>query len=294
MRTRLPSTYTELLARQDGVLARWQAPLYGLDPSVIDGLLRSGRWQTLYRGVYASFTGTPSRQSLLWAALRRCGSTAVLSRHTAAEIDQLADRASPMIHVTISAPRRFTVAGNEGDIRTPPVTVHRSARAESAAHPTRLPPRTRIEETALDLTQIAASLDQASAWLAGACGRRLTRPESLRAAMKSRARFRWRTELAAALDEIGNGAHSALELRYVRDVERPHGLPTATRQARLATGPRTRYLDNLYAEVGVAVELDGQAAHPAEARWLDIRAARAVPVVPCPARSMRIELRAGL
>jgi hypothetical protein len=59
--------------------------------------------------------------------------------------------------------------------------------------------------------------------------------------------------------------HSALEFRYVRDVERRHGLPTAIRQARLTAGSRTRYLDNLYEEAGVAVELDGRVAHPAEA-----------------------------
>jgi very-short-patch-repair endonuclease len=36
-------------------------------------------------------------------------------------------------------------------------------------------------------------------------------------------------------------------------------------------GGRTRYLDNRYQEFAVAVELDGQAAHPAEARWRDVR-----------------------
>ena len=36
-----------------------------------------------------------------------------------------------------------------------------------------------------------------------------------------------------------------LEGRYVRDVERPHGLPTAVRQARTAQIPRSRYVDNL-------------------------------------------------
>lgn len=56
----------------------------------------------------------------------------------------------------------------------------------------------------------------------------------------------------------------------MRGVERPHGLPRATRQALSKAGARTRYLDNLYREFGVAVELDGQAAHPAETRWRDI------------------------
>jgi hypothetical protein len=270
MGARFPRSCDDLLDQQCGVIARWQAHLCGLDPAVIDGQLRTGRWQTLYRAVYATFTGTPSRQSLLWAAVLRCGPTGVLSYHTAAELDGLTDRAAAVIHVTISNRKRFVISGAERQSGVPPIAVHRSSRIESAAHPTRLPPRTRIEETALDLTQIAASLDQAVGWLASACGRRLTRPDLLRAAIESRERFRWRADLAAALDEIGNGAHSALEFRYVRDVERRHGLPTAIRQARLVAGSRIRYLDNLYAEVGVAVELDGQVAHPVEARWRDI------------------------
>jgi very-short-patch-repair endonuclease len=32
-----------------------------------------------------------------------------------------------------------------------------------------------------------------------------------------------------------------------------------------------RYLDNLYEEYGLCVELDGAAAHPAEGRWRDTR-----------------------
>ena len=103
-----------------------------------------------------------------------------------------------------------------------------------------------------------------------ACSRRLTTPDLLRSAMAVRAQIRWRSELAEATTESDAGLHSKLEARYVRGVERPHGLPHATRQALSRVGTRTRYLDNLYREFGVAVELDGRAAHPAEARWRDI------------------------
>jgi hypothetical protein len=65
--------------------------------------------------------------------------------------------------------------------------------------------------------------------------------------------------------------HSNLELRYVRDVEHAHGLPKAARQARMIRRSRSQYRDSLYEAFGVAVELDGTAAHPAEDRWLEIR-----------------------
>jgi very-short-patch-repair endonuclease len=42
------------------------------------------------------------------------------------------------------------------------------------------------------------------------------------------------------------------------------------RQARIAIGRGHRYLDNLYEEFGVAVELDGRAAHLAGDRWRDV------------------------
>ncbi len=71
--------------------------------------------------------------------------------------------------------------------------------------------------------------------------------------------MRWRDALSAALDDITGGAHSALELRYVSRVERPHRLPRPQRQVRVVRGLRTEYRDALYTEFGVGVETDGAA-----------------------------------
>jgi hypothetical protein len=83
----------------------------------------------------------------------------------------------------------------------------------------------------------------------------------LRAALARRGRVRWRTWLVDALADSRDGVDSALERRYVRDVERPHGLPRARRQARRTLGGRTHYKDNWYGEYRVAVEIDGPAYH---------------------------------
>lgn len=257
----LPAEVLGRLALQDGVISRAQAVALGLPPHVIDGRIKSGRWQQLHRGVYAAFTGPVPRSTALWAAVLRAGPQAALSYQSAAELYDMT-KPGGLIHVTTVAERQLEhVAG---------VVVHRSNRAVAAMHPTLLPPRTRIEDTALDLAEAAANLDEAIGWLCRAVGQRLTTAASLTAAMKARARVRWRADLTTALGEAGSGVHSVLEYRYVRDVERVHGLPPAHRQAKTTTGGRTRYLDNLYAAEGVVVELDGQAAHPAEARWLDI------------------------
>jgi hypothetical protein len=253
----------DLLELQCGIIARWQAPAIALDPNIIKSRLRSGRWQSMYWGVYASFTGTPCREASLWAAVLRAGPNAILSHQTAAELDGLTDRQSALTHLTVPGEQHVTII--------PGVRVHRSLRAVQARHPARTPPRTRLEETVLDLTEIAESLDVALGWLCRACGSRLTTPERLRSSMASRPRLRWRNDLQMALSDIGGGAHSMLELRYVRDVERPHALPVARRQA-AAGGPARRiYRDNLLARYRLCVELDGQAAHPSAERWRDIR-----------------------
>jgi hypothetical protein len=83
-------------------------------------------------------------------------------------------------------------------------------------------------------------------------------------------RIGWGAVIAAALEDADEGVHSPLERHYVHGVERAHGLPAAQRQARRRHGSGTRYLDNLYEEYHVCVELDGLAAHPAEGRWRDI------------------------
>jgi hypothetical protein len=155
-------------------------------------------------------------------------------------------------------------------IRTPGIVVHRSGRLEAARHPARIPPRTRIEETALDLAQLATTFDEAFGWISRPCNGRLTTPPLLLQAIQSRSKIRWRAEFTLALADIADGVLSPLEHRYVRNVERPHGLPAAKRQVLILRGSRRQFLDNLYQQFGLGVELDGQAFHPAEQRWQDI------------------------
>jgi hypothetical protein len=262
MSRQLPDELRDLLAGQSGVFARWQANAIAVDRGLVNARLASGRWRRLYHGVYAAFTGELCREAELWAALLRAGPQAVLSHQTAAEVDGFTARPSRLIHVTVPLGQHL--------IRVPGIVAHRSSRIEAAKHPLRTPPRTRVEETALDLAQQSASIDDAFGWISRACSRRLTRPPLLLATMQSRGKMRWRTELIFALGDIADGVLSPLEYRYVRNVERAHGLPTAKRQALIVRGHQRQYLDNLYQEFGLGVELDGQAYHPAEERWKDI------------------------
>lgn len=261
MARELPDHRLDIVDFQAGVLSRTQALHIGVSPDAVRSRVRAGHWQRLQRGVYATFTGEPSWEARLWAALCRAGPEAVLSHYTAAELAKITSQRTSAIHITVPRQQHLTPI--------PGVVLHRSSRIELARHIGTLPPRTTINETTVDLTQCSRTLDDALAWLARACGARLTSPNLLRTAMDSRTRLRWRRELAVALDDIADGAHSILELRYLRRVERPHRLPHAKRQVRMISGRRTRYRDALYADFGVVVETDGRVAHPLEERWRD-------------------------
>ena len=135
-----------------------------------------------------------------------------------------------------------------------------------------LPPCTRVEDTVLDLIQIAPTFEDAlrdgSAGPSAAGARPPTgyaRPWTLARRCAGAANSQ------AALGDAGEGALSLLEYRYAHRVERPHGLPAARRQARIRHRTGNRYLDNLYEEYGVCAELDGTAAHPADEQWRDKR-----------------------
>jgi very-short-patch-repair endonuclease len=262
MTANLPASCRQLIRLQRGVIARWQAPTVKLAPTTINSLLRTGRWQPLQRGVYATFSGKPGRDAELWAAVLRVGPQAVLSHQTAAELDGLTSTRGAVIHVTVPGSARVDPI--------PGIRLHRSERLTEARHPTRVPPRTRVEETVLDLTQAAKDIDGAFGWLCQGCGSWLTTPDLLLTALRQRRKVRWRDILLSALGDISDGAHSVLEIRYVRDVERPHGLPRARRQARATRRSGRIYLDNLVERYRTCIELDGKAAHPVAERWRDI------------------------
>lgn len=287
-----------LLLEQEGMVARWQALACGMSEYEISHRLGKRVWRLHHPGVYAAFSGNLTPAARLWLALLACSriqvhptqtrdqsssreqvtlppqSTtdldAVLSHETAAHLLGIGGgvdtRHTPSslvfgaIHVTIpSGRRRPTVPTG--------VVVHFSARLEASRHPAMSPPRTRVEDTVIDLTQTSPTLDDAISWLTMACGSRRTTAERLAAAIRARKKLRWRRELLYALDDAAAGDHSLLELRYHRNVERAHGLPSARRQRPRKTAPslghgrghaRSEYDDVTYDDYGTVVHLDGR------------------------------------
>jgi hypothetical protein len=259
----LPEYLDRLAQLQHGVLSATQARRGGLSLDSVKSRLRSGKWQQLHHGVYATFTGEPRRDALLWAAVLRAGPGALLSHYTAAELFGLVDMPTSPIHLTVPQARRvLPIRG---------VTVHVGRRGAMPGHSTAMPPRTRIEETVLDLTQAAVNVDDACGWITRGIGRRLTTQQRLCDALGQRPHVHFRADLRELLSPDFAGVHSPLEYRYVKWVEMPHGLPRGRRQAPGKRDGRNIYRDVLYDGYNLIVELDGRAAHPGDGRWKDIR-----------------------
>jgi hypothetical protein len=262
----IPTDCLELIADQGGVISRAQGAEFGLAGEEMRNRVRFADWQRIQRGVYATFSGDMRRETRLWAALLRAGPEAVLSHQTAAELYGLLKQPSPLIQLTVPAANNPVKHGP-----IPGVVVHRSRILEVTRHPVLSPPRTRIEHTVLDLIEEMDDPADRYDLICRAIGSRLTTAVRLREALDRRSRFRDRREAEFALGDAGRGALSNLERWYLRGVERRHRLPVATRQARVRIGGKNSYLDNVYEDYLVCVELDGAAAHPAGEQWRDKR-----------------------
>jgi len=252
-------------ARQGGVVTHEQAIELGVSESEIRSNLRNRRWRRIHRGTYLTFGGPIPRASLIWAAVLAVGDDAAASHSTAGELWGICAPEVGPIHIAVPLAhgRSRTFSG---------VTVHRMTRWESAVHPTVVPPMTRVDETVLDMIQVARCEDDVISVLSQACGRGLTTPSRLRDTAYDRPRLRWRLVVYDALRDIQDGVRSPLESRYRRHVELAHGLPTGFRQApaRDLDGGRI-YRDVRYAEFRTIVELDGRAVHPIEDRSRHLR-----------------------
>ncbi len=263
MRETIPSGLLEQARWQAGLITREQALCAGLSSSAIRSKVAHTRWQQVHRGVYATYTGSLAREARLWAAVLYAGPGARLSHESAAEIVRLTDRRSPSIHVTIPANRR---------VKPPPgVVIHISSSGSAGWRYARgIPPHTFAEETVIDLVHGAGDLNDVIAYVTGAFGRKLTTKERLMQEVAARPRLRWRADLGEIIAAGAGGAHSVIEYRYDRDVERAHGLPPASKQVPFTKPNGSKgFRDRCYEGYGLIIELDGKQYHPDELKGRD-------------------------
>lgn len=230
---------------------------HGYSDAAIAAHLAASRWQQPARGIYLTYTGPPTLAARQWVALIHGGPRAVLSHQSAGVLWRIVDAHDNMsIHVTVPRPA--------GARSIPGVIVHRSRRQVPGVLS---PPRTPAVGTVFDLASRAESFEAATALIARACQLQITTPMQLRGELLRRKTQRWRGELLDVMSDVEGGVHSVLELRYLRDVERAHRIPSGARQFP-AGGTRQ---DVHYREFRTVIELDGRLNHAdLMSRWRDM------------------------
>ncbi|KRB47698.1 type IV toxin-antitoxin system AbiEi family antitoxin domain-containing protein [Terrabacter sp. Root181] len=271
-----------LLRSQDGVISRSQALECGLDDNGLERLLRRRELARIHPGIYVDHTGPATWSQRAWAAtlfhwpaalagpsaLRAHG---LRSFNGGGRADAWIDKGIRFgrvadvdpVHVVVDASRRVVPPSG--------VVVTRRSDFESRVLLHLAPPRLRLDEALLDVASSCRGEADAVAVLSDACQEGATTASRLRATLAARGRLPRRRLLLAILDDIANGTMSVLERRYLSEVERAHGLPTARRQVRAVTRWGVTYRDVEYPELGVVVELDGRFVHAGPAReWADL------------------------
>jgi very-short-patch-repair endonuclease len=240
----------ELAKGQAGVLTRKQAAAAGLTDNVVKRLVSQGAWRRLVRGVFALTPDTWLQRA--WAGVLLGGTNAVLGNAAAGHLQLLVSEPPGRIDIYV---------GRSGNRHNDP--SWRFIRADRSGGGR--PPRTSPPQTVVDLAAELDSTDQLAAMVSRAIVHLRVAPEAILAAMPSR--HRHRELLGDLVRDVSGGAHSPLEIRYLKDVERAHGLPISVRQSRTAVNQRS---DVHYSVFGVIVELDGQAYHSGTAASRDL------------------------
>jgi very-short-patch-repair endonuclease len=275
---------TALLQRQSGVVSRRQVLDVGLDDDFLRSAVRRKDLRRVHEGVYVEHTGPLTWSQRAWAAVL-CYWPAALSHESVLVAHELGsrgegsgERRSPRqgtdltgpagaslepIHVSIDHHRTVT--------EQPGTRVHRKRDLGRFVQPAREPAQVRLEHAVLDVAAEAKSDEEAIAALCDACRSRRTTAARLAVALRERRRLRRRRFLAEVLEDVGSGAHSLLEHRYLTRVERPHGLPTGKRQRQVRVGRTRAYRDVEYLGLRLVVELDGRLGHEEQQdRWDDL------------------------
>ena len=250
---------TRLLRRQDGVVSRRQVRAAGGTDADIDRLVRRRVWVRIHPGVYVDHTGPPSWRQRAWAA--------VLLLEPAALSGASALRAHGLrghddyggIEVAVPATRHPSAPRG--------IRVVRLRKFDEVTQSHLSPPRVRIEVALLRVASRARTEDRTVAVLADACQAGRSTPSRLAAELALIRRLPRRDLIESVLADVAVGAHSALERRYLRHVERAHRLPQARRQRADSGAVR----DVEYLRWRARIELDGRLGHEwTMDRWDDL------------------------
>lgn len=235
---------------QDGVVSRRQVLELGGSDHDLARMLRRRELVRLHPGVFVDHTGPPSRAQRAWGGVLL---------HWPAVLTH--EWALPATMGCATGPVQVAIDLRRSVRPVPGVRARRTAGLDERADWLRSPPKMRLEHAALDVAAGLPQTARAFQLLAQVCQTRQTTPARIRSALATRRGLPHGALFGDLLVDLGAGACSVLERDYLHRVERPHGLPAASRQGRAASAGRIVYRDALHAAHALVVELDGRAFH---------------------------------
>jgi hypothetical protein len=259
-----------ILSECDKVVSVREALRY-MSTSTLRWRINSGRWQQPCRGVVVAHSGPLTEKQRVWAALAWAGKGVVLGGLTAAWLDGFSGFGDHKANRSIYVIAPF---GRSIERQSPglPIVVHYSTMLGDAdVHPAREPRRTRIARSLVDAAAWMPTSRGTRAILAAGVQQRLVRPEDLTRVVKANQRLYRRTLMAETLGDIAGGAQALSELDFTRLVIRPYNLPEPDRQTqRKDSDGKQRYLDVVWEDAKVVVEIDGAQHMNAQQYWDDM------------------------
>jgi hypothetical protein len=241
----------ELLDKQSGVIARWQALAHGQTDNDIRRRRRRREWIRMLPGVYVTHTGEPTWIQRAWSAVLFAWPAALYGESALRAAQGTGQHPNDCIHVAVGR--------NRGLSAPPGVRLHRMEHLAQRVMWNATPPRVRYEDALLDVAVSARTDVDVVGILASAVQSRRTTAKRVLAVLDGRPRTPRRRWVREVLSDIAEGTCSVLEHGYLTQVERPHALPPAERQRRDTATLGVVYRDVAYASL--VVELDGRQFH---------------------------------
>ena len=253
-----------IAGRQHGRVTLRQLEAIGIRGTSVKRRVASGRLVRVYPGVYGVGHVQQTREGRWIAAVMACGRGAVLSHFDAAALWGIYESPGSTIHVTTTS---------RSARRLPGIKVHR-ARKLHPADVTKKDaiPVTTVARTLIDLTDVLSD-DRILRAMREAEYRKLLDPDTLIAAVERANGRKNLTELHQALERHTPGqiVRDELEHRF-QELRHRGGLKQPLTNVKVKTRRRTYTVDCLWPDEGVAVELDGRAAHIRAAAFEEDRA----------------------
>jgi very-short-patch-repair endonuclease len=237
-----------LAADQAGVVSRPQTYALGVTRGVVRANLRARRWRRVGSQSIALTTGPLTREAQEWAAVFEAGPRAFLDGASALMASGL--RSFTESTIRVSVPRGARVRRARG------LDIRQTRRWQADDVIGTGVPRSRPAVAAVRGALWARSDRQATLLMTMAVQQGLVDAETLGLELLRIRRDRRRRLLHGVVMDLLSGVRSLGEADF-RRMCRSHGLPEPSRQVLRKGRHGTYYLDALWEEWGLAVEIDG-------------------------------------